>query len=53
MKKEEVYLAAQFLSQMKELANQLEDAERKKDEKRLALIKKEILELQGKVRQLL
>ncbi len=53
MKAEQMLLAAQLLSAMKDASKKLESAAKKNDSDNVAVIKKEILDLQKKLGEIL
>lgn len=53
MEKERILLLAQLLASMKEASGRLEEAVKNKDAEHVALIKREILELQEKADHML
>ena len=53
MEKEDVVLLAQLIQTIKEATDELEKAQKKKDMEKLNAAKKEILELQKRVNELL
>jgi len=53
MRKEDVLLIAQLLTGMKDATDKLEDAQRRKDIEKLNLAKKEILNFQKQVNELI
>lgn len=53
MEKEDVLIIAQLLTGMKDAVDKLEDAQRRKDAEKLNLAKKEILNFQKQISELL
>lgn len=53
MEKEEISLAAQFLTAMKDALDMLEDALKKKDAEKLISAKSEIMYLQQRLKELI
>ncbi len=53
MKEEDVLLLAQLLRTMRDISDKIKEYYQKKDAEKLALAKKELLELQKKVNELL
>jgi hypothetical protein len=53
MEKEDVLLIAQLLTGMKDAVDKLEDAQRRKDGEKLNLAKKEIINFQKQISELL
>jgi len=53
MKKEEINLIAQLLTSMKDALDKLEEAEKKQDTEKMVFVKKEILNLQQQIAELI